>query len=117
MQPVANVKRPSKTEQRVNWGMVMKFRRPTIVPSKKTHPSSIARAKICGSIVVEATSTPQMSTTHPAKAYAAQGASSPLAPFTINRRDPLAKDVEIDILYCGVCHSDLHQVRNEWSNT
>jgi uncharacterized zinc-type alcohol dehydrogenase-like protein len=58
-----------------------------------------------------------MSTTHPAKAYAAQSASSPVAPFTINRRDPLAKDVEIDILYCGVCHSDLHQVRNEWSNT
>lgn len=56
-------------------------------------------------------------TTHSAKAYAAQSASSPVAPFTINRRDPLAKDVEIDILYCGVCHSDLHQVRNEWSNT
>ena len=56
-------------------------------------------------------------TTHSAKAYAAQSATAPVAPFTINRRDPLAKDVEIDILYCGVCHSDLHQVRNEWSNT
>jgi uncharacterized zinc-type alcohol dehydrogenase-like protein len=49
------------------------------------------------------------------RAYAAQSARSPLAPFSINRRDPLPTDVQIDILYCGVCHSDLHQVRNEWS--
>ena len=49
------------------------------------------------------------------KAFAAQSATSPLAPFSINRRDPLATDVQIDILYCGVCHSDLHQARNEWS--
>lgn len=41
----------------------------------------------------------------------------PLAPFSLDRRDPLPKDVEIDILYCGVCHSDLHQARNEWHNT
>jgi uncharacterized zinc-type alcohol dehydrogenase-like protein len=51
------------------------------------------------------------------KSYAAQSATSPLAPFTINRRDPLPKDIVIDILYCGVCHSDLHQARNEWHNT
>ena len=43
--------------------------------------------------------------------YAAQSASSPLAPFSFNRREPLANDVVIDILYCGVCHSDLHQAR------
>jgi len=49
--------------------------------------------------------------------YAAQGASEPLAPFTFERRDPTASDVEIEILYCGVCHSDLHQARNEWANT
>ena len=48
------------------------------------------------------------------KAYAAQNAKSPLAPFTCTRREPLATDVEIDILYCGVCHSDLHQARDEW---
>src|SRR5258708_2433190 len=48
------------------------------------------------------------------KAYAAQSPKSPLAPFTLSRRDPLPTDVQIDILYCGVCHSDLHQVRNEW---
>jgi uncharacterized zinc-type alcohol dehydrogenase-like protein len=51
------------------------------------------------------------------RAYAAQTSASPLAPFAIERRDPTADDVVIDILYCGVCHSDLHQARNEWSNT
>ena len=49
------------------------------------------------------------------KAFAAAGASSPLAMTTIDRRDPTDQDVQIEILYCGVCHSDLHQVRNEWS--
>jgi alcohol dehydrogenase (NADP+) len=48
------------------------------------------------------------------KAYAAQSATTPLGPHAINRRAPLATDVQIDILYCGVCHSDLHQVRDEW---
>src|SRR3954449_1175269 len=51
------------------------------------------------------------------KAYAVRSAESPLAPFSISRRDPLANDVVIDILYCGVCHSDLHQARNEWHNS
>jgi len=51
------------------------------------------------------------------KAYAAAASSSPLAPFSLSRRDPLPTDVEIEILYCGVCHSDLHQARNEWHNT
>jgi len=51
------------------------------------------------------------------KSYAAQSAASALAPFSFDRRDPLPHDVEIDILYCGVCHSDLHQARNEWHNT
>jgi uncharacterized zinc-type alcohol dehydrogenase-like protein len=49
-----------------------------------------------------------------AKAYAAASTTSPLASATIARRDPGADDVEIEILFCGVCHSDLHQVRNEW---
>ena len=52
-----------------------------------------------------------------AKAYAAQSASSPLTPFEIQRRDPGPEDVQIEILYCGVCHSDLHTARNEWKNT
>jgi uncharacterized zinc-type alcohol dehydrogenase-like protein len=53
---------------------------------------------------------------YPAKAYAAQSAASGLAPAAIRRREPGPTDVQIDILYCGVCHSDLHQVRNEWEN-
>lgn len=51
------------------------------------------------------------------KAYAAQDAVTPLAPWTIKRRDPKPHDVEIQILYCGVCHSDVHTARNEWGNT
>ena len=51
------------------------------------------------------------------KAFAAQSATSPLAPFSIARREPTARDVEIDILFCGVCHSDLHFARNEWGFT
>jgi uncharacterized zinc-type alcohol dehydrogenase-like protein len=50
----------------------------------------------------------------PTKAYAAISATSPLAPHSITRREPLPSDVQIDILYCGVCHSDLHQTRDEW---
>ncbi|MBI0326996.1 NAD(P)-dependent alcohol dehydrogenase [Burkholderia plantarii] len=55
-----------------------------------------------------------MSTTY---AYAAQSATSPLAPLQIERRDLRELDVQIEILYCGVCHSDLHQARNEWRNS
>ena len=51
------------------------------------------------------------------KAYAAQDATAPLAPWTITRRDTKPHDVQIQILYCGVCHSDLHTARNEWGNT
>jgi alcohol dehydrogenase (NADP+) len=51
------------------------------------------------------------------KAFAAHSATSRLAPFSFERRDPGPHDVQIDILYCGVCHSDLHQARNDWSNS
>jgi len=54
-------------------------------------------------------------TTYGAKAYAAASASSPLAGATIRRREPGPTDVQIEILFCGICHSDLHTVRNEWS--
>ncbi len=50
------------------------------------------------------------------RAYSATSATSPLAADTIQRREPTAGDVQIEILYCGVCHSDLHQVRNEWTD-
>ena len=49
-----------------------------------------------------------------AKAYAATAGTSPLTSTKISRRDPTDHDVQIEILFCGVCHSDLHQVRNEW---
>ena len=50
-------------------------------------------------------------------AYAAQDATSVLAPFSFERREVGPDDVQIDILFCGVCHSDLHTVRNDWKNT
>ena len=53
----------------------------------------------------------------PTKAYAAQSATTPFAPYAIERRAPGPKDVAIEILYCGVCHSDLHTVRGEWHGT
>jgi uncharacterized zinc-type alcohol dehydrogenase-like protein len=49
--------------------------------------------------------------------YAAQSATTPLAPWSFERRAPRADDVSIQILYCGVCHSDLHQARNDWNNS
>jgi len=53
----------------------------------------------------------------PSKGYAAQSATSALAPFAFERRDPGPADVQIDIVYCGVCHSDLHTARSEWPGT
>src|SRR5450432_3029546 len=51
-----------------------------------------------------------------AKAYSSGSATSALASTTVARRDPTEHDVQIEILFCGVCHSDLHSVRNEWSS-
>ena len=51
-----------------------------------------------------------------AKAYSANSATAPLVSNTIPRRDVTERDVQIDILFCGICHSDLHTVRNEWNN-
>ena len=50
-------------------------------------------------------------------AYAANSAEATLSPFKLDRRDPGPHDVQIEILYCGVCHSDIHQARNEWGNS
>jgi uncharacterized zinc-type alcohol dehydrogenase-like protein len=69
--------------------------------------SDAARATVTGGAKAQ---------TFKAKAYAAFSAGSPLGPFTVARREPRAQDVQIEILYCGVCHSDLHQVRNEWKD-
>src|SRR5438874_1174096 len=54
-------------------------------------------------------------TTYNAKAYSAASATSGLASTKIKRRDPIERDIQIEILFCGICHSDLHSVRNEWS--
>jgi len=51
------------------------------------------------------------------RAYAAQAPDTPLAPFQIQRRDVRPEDVKLEILYCGVCHSDIHMARNEWRQT
>jgi uncharacterized zinc-type alcohol dehydrogenase-like protein len=53
----------------------------------------------------------------PTAAYAAQSPDTPLAPLRIQRRAPRPEDVQIEILYCGVCHSDIHMARNEWKQT
>jgi uncharacterized zinc-type alcohol dehydrogenase-like protein len=50
-------------------------------------------------------------------AYGARAAKAPLAPMTIERRDPGPRDVEIEILYCGICHSDVHKVNDDWAGT
>ena len=71
----------------------------TTVKELERTPDSAARARI------------------PALGYAAQSATSPLAPFRFERRQPGPRDVQIEIQYCGVCHSDLHSVRNEWGGT
>src|SRR5436309_14466988 len=51
------------------------------------------------------------------RGYATHAAHEPLKPFSFERRDPMPGDVQIEILFCGVCHSDLHIARNEWGST
>ena len=68
-------------------------------------------------LTTAASATTGKAKTYEAKAWAASSASSGLAPATIRRRDPGPKDVQIEVLFCGICHSDLHQVRNEWKST
>ena len=53
----------------------------------------------------------------PARGYAALASKTPLVPYSFQRRDPGPRDVVIDIQFCGICHSDIHQVRNEWNNS
>ena len=52
-----------------------------------------------------------------AKAYAAMTPTTPLQPWTFDRREPGDKDVRIEVAFCGICHSDLHTVRSEWPGT
>lgn len=52
-----------------------------------------------------------------AKGYAALSAKTPIVPYSFERRDPREADVVIDIKYCGICHSDIHQARDEWGGS
>ena len=88
----------------------MKTRKKSPRPSK----TSRAPAKPKRSQPTEATSTEKRGIT---PAYAAQSPKTPLAPFNIQRRDVRPNDVQLEILYCGVCHSDVHMARNEWGQT
>src|SRR5579863_8152045 len=74
-------------------------------------------SETASTIIADEKSLTGTSKAYPAKAYAAQSAASGLAPFSIKRREPGPHDVQIEILFCGVCHSDLHTARNEWTNT
>ena len=65
---------------------------------------------------VNATTTTQAKASYQAKAWGAADPKAKLAPVTIRRREPMPQDVQIQILFCGICHSDLHQVRNEWQS-
>ena len=56
-----------------------------------------------------------MAVTKNIPAYGARAAKSGLVPMTIERRDPGPHDVEIEILYCGICHSDMHKVNDDWA--
>jgi uncharacterized zinc-type alcohol dehydrogenase-like protein len=60
---------------------------------------------------------PRQATDRKTLGYAAQSPTTPLGPFEFERREPGPRDVQLEILYCGVCHSDLHQVRDEWAGT
>jgi uncharacterized zinc-type alcohol dehydrogenase-like protein len=68
-------------------------------------------------MLTEATKTQTSAHTHSARAYAAVSPAGAMQPFSIERRAVGPTDVRIQILFCGVCHSDLHQVRNEWQGT
>jgi uncharacterized zinc-type alcohol dehydrogenase-like protein len=56
----------------------------------------------------------QLSGVLPSKGYAAMAVSEKLVPFSFSRRKPRPHDVLVEILYCGICHSDLHFIRNDW---
>jgi alcohol dehydrogenase (NADP+) len=83
--------------------------------SRKSWKLSRSTGKQIGDLKNQPTNLEQ--TSMKTSAYAAQTATTPLEPFNIERRDVGKHDVQIDILYCGVCHSDLHTVRSEWGGT
>ncbi|HEY3113289.1 MAG TPA: NAD(P)-dependent alcohol dehydrogenase [Gemmatimonadaceae bacterium] len=83
--------------------------------SSRRSKASTATTKAKRPARTQTTSTEKRATLTPA--YAAQSPTTPLAPFNIQRRDVRPNDVQVEILYCGVCHSDIHMARNEWGQT
>jgi alcohol dehydrogenase (NADP+) len=65
----------------------------------------------------QAAQTSQAPLVIPTRAYGTTGPKSPLGPMNIQRREPRAQDIQVEILYCGICHSDIHTARDEWQNT
>jgi uncharacterized zinc-type alcohol dehydrogenase-like protein len=93
------------------------FLEPLQLPPNLQHEENVTiMSEMTSTITLDEKSSTGKGNAYPARAYAAKSASSGLAPTSIQRRAPGPQDVQIDILYCGVCHSDLHQVRNEWEN-
>src|SRR5437868_5177233 len=90
--------------------------RKNVVSSRENGAKRVTRgATMTCDIQSRATNFIMQPTTYKAKAYSAIGETSLLASTTIQRRHPSDRDVQIEILFCGICHSDLHSVRNEWS--
>src|SRR5450631_2517563 len=82
---------------------------PTIKLIRQAHPGGII--DMSETAAQQPAKESQKTQTFTAKAFAAQSPTSALAPFAVQRRSPRPQDVQIQILYCGVCHSDLHQTR------
>src|SRR4051794_26296969 len=87
------------------------FFRQNVVSSRENGAKCITRdVRMTCDNQSRATSFTMQPTTYKAKAYSAASEKSPLASMTISRRDPTERDVQIEILFCGICHSDLHSV-------
>ena len=84
---------------------------------KPSRPSKVKKAAAAAKPAVRAKTLVTEKRPGLTAAYAAQAADTPLAPFQIRRRQPRPQDVQLEILYCGVCHSDIHMARNEWGQT
>src|SRR3954467_3322388 len=84
------------------------------MPTRPTRRSTMTDANVASPTQSPSASRAGRSVT---RAYAAQSSTSPLAPFQIERRALRPRDVQVEILYCGVCHSDIHMARNEWGQT
>src|SRR5882757_4365181 len=121
----ASVRYGQKNRKQVHTREFMTTQIKTEQKSKKSERIKVAQHRTDGRSESLTIATPRFGSTNGhdnheskgIKAYAAQSATASLGPFAIRRRDVGLHDVQIEILYCGVCHSDLHMVRNEWGQT